>query len=79
VWRGPLGNAVAATEEREPRGEYVIVIDGAAPPAAPDDDGLLDALRNQLAGGATRRDAVATVAAATGLPRRRIYDLALTI
>jgi 16S rRNA (cytidine1402-2'-O)-methyltransferase len=78
-WRGSLGAAVAATAEREPRGEYVIVLAGCAPADAPDDDGLLDALRSQLAGGATRRDAVATVAAATGLPRRRIYDLALTI
>lgn len=35
VWRGTLGEAVAHWQEEEPRGEYVIVIDGGRAQAAP--------------------------------------------
>lgn len=76
TWRGTLDEAVARCEDVEPRGEYVVVVDGAdAPPPAEDDD-LRSALARSLAAGASTRDAVAEVAAAYGVPKRRVYDLA---
>jgi len=79
VWRGTLSDAQRHVGEQEPRGEYVVVVDGASPPGPADDDAILTALRMALQGGADRRTAVATVMAATGAAKRRVYDLALTL
>ena len=79
VWRGTLAGAVRHVSEHEPRGEYVVVVDGASPPGPADDEAILTALRMALQGGADRRTAVATVMAATGAAKRRVYDLALTL
>lgn len=76
VWRGTLAGAVARVAEVEPRGEFVVVVDGAPAPEVPDDDAVRAALAEARAGGATTKDAVAAVAARLGLPRRRVYDLA---
>lgn len=81
VWRGTLADAVAHLAEHEPRGEFVVVVEGA--PVAPVDDltdeVLLDALRAALAADDNRKAAVATVMAQTGAPKRRVYDLALQL
>jgi 16S rRNA (cytidine1402-2'-O)-methyltransferase len=76
VWRGSLGEAVAWVRASTPRGEIVLVLEGAPATEPPDDGALVDALRNELAGGATARDAARTVAARLDVPRRRVYDLA---
>ena len=60
----------------EPKGEFVIVLGGAAPPPAVTDDELRDALEEEVAAGATTRDAVAAVVARYGVAKRRVYDLA---
>jgi 16S rRNA (cytidine1402-2'-O)-methyltransferase len=76
TWRGTLAEARARTEEIEPRGEYVVVVDGAdAPPVAADAE-LAAALARLVADGSSTRDAVAEVANAYGVPKRRVYDLA---
>jgi 16S rRNA (cytidine1402-2'-O)-methyltransferase len=77
VWRGTLEEAVARSEAGEPRGEHVIVVGGAAPAAPVGDDELLIALRRLRDEGLSTRDAVAEMAAAYEVPRRRVYDLAL--
>ena len=77
VWRGTLDEAVARTEAVEPRGEHVLVVDGAPPPAGVDDEQIVAAIDERLAAGASRRDAVAEVAHGLGVARRRVYDLAL--
>ena len=79
VWRGTLGEAATHLGERAPRGEYVVVLEGAPVAAAADDETVLAALRMALAAGADRRTAVATVMSSTGAAKRRVYDLALTI
>jgi 16S rRNA (cytidine1402-2'-O)-methyltransferase len=79
VWRGSLAAAVDHLGRVEPRGEYVVVLAGAAPAPAADDDAIRAALVAAVAGGATRRDAVATVTAALGVARRRVFDLATTL
>ncbi|MFN8022215.1 MAG: 16S rRNA (cytidine(1402)-2'-O)-methyltransferase [Acidimicrobiales bacterium] len=79
VWRGTLDEAVVHVDRVEPRGEYVLVLDGAAPPAAADDDAIRAALRAALSRGDTRKDAVATVTATLGVPKRRVFDLATSL
>lgn len=66
-------------DRSRPRGEYVLVVEGAPAPAPATDDALLDALRAQLATGADRRSAIAVVIATSGAAKNRVYDLALTI
>ncbi|MEA2717172.1 MAG: rRNA (cytidine1402-2-O)-methyltransferase [Actinomycetota bacterium] len=79
VWRGTLAEAVDHLAEREPLGEYVLVVDGA--PARPPATGseVEDALRVRLAAGVPTRDAVAEVAAELEVPKRQVYDAALRL
>jgi 16S rRNA (cytidine1402-2'-O)-methyltransferase len=79
AWRGTLAEAIAHVAEVEPRGEYVVVLDGAPAAASADDGAILGMLRAELQGGVDRRTAIATVMSATGAAKRRVYDLALTI
>lgn len=76
VWRGTLAEAVGWVAEREPPGEIVVVLDGAPPAAPPDDAAILDAVRSELAAGASARDAARTVATRLDVPRRRAYEIA---
>jgi 16S rRNA (cytidine1402-2'-O)-methyltransferase len=78
TWRGTLGEA--ADRAADPvRGEHVIVIDGAPPPLPANDEEIVGRLGEALATGTTRSEAVAEVAGALGVPRRRVYDLALRL
>ena len=80
VLRFSLAEAAAHFDTTEPRGEFVIVLEGRSEQRAkPSDDDLLDRLRQSVAGGLSRRDAVAEVTAATGEPKRRVYDLSTTL
>lgn len=79
VWRGTLAEAAVHLTERAPRGEYVLVVEGAPAAVEADDDAILAALRMALEGGADRRSAIATVMASTGAAKRKVYDLALTL
>jgi 16S rRNA (cytidine1402-2'-O)-methyltransferase len=79
VWRGDLAGAAQWIDGVTPRGEYVVVLDGAADGPAPDDDALIAMLRAALDDGDSRRDAVDRVASGTGVSRNRVYELALTI
>lgn len=74
VVRGTLGDVRIGA----PRGEYVLVIEGApADDAPPSDDAVRAALREELAAGRSRRDAAAVVARRLGVPKRVAYDLAV--
>jgi 16S rRNA (cytidine1402-2'-O)-methyltransferase len=79
VWRGTLADAAARLAEVAPRGEYVVVVEGAPAAADATDEQIVDALRTALADGADRRTAIATVMGVTRANKRRVYDLALTI
>jgi len=76
VWRGTLDEAVARAEDDEPRGEWVMVLEGEEP-EGPDDEAITDALSDLLAEGTERRTAVEEVSASLGVPRNRVYRLAL--
>ena len=79
VWRGTLGQATAWAAERQPPGEMVIVLAGAPAAAPPGDEDVLAALRDELEGGATTRDAAKAVAERLSVPRRRAYDMAVRV
>ena len=79
MWRGSLHDAVRHATDVAPRGEYVIVLEGARPPAPATDDDITAALRAEMAAGASKRDAAARVAAKLGAPKRRVYELALQL
>lgn len=79
MWRGSLHDAVRHATDVAPRGEYVIVLEGARPPAPATDDDITTALRAEMAAGASKRDAAARVAAKLGAPKRRVYELALQL
>lgn len=76
VFRGTIAGALGYLAE--PRGEFTLVIEEA--PAAVEnlsDDDLRARLLYLKQGGHSMRDAVARVAAETGIPRRRVYALGL--
>lgn len=80
VYRGGLRDAVQHVTEREPRGEHVIVVSGAVAGAAVVSDVAIgDALRGELERGLSARDAAATVAERLGVPKRRAYELAISL
>lgn len=77
IRRGPLASLAAGAPDAEQRGEVVLVIDRAKPAAASAET-LETALRAALAR-SSLREAVATVTAETGLPRRQVYQAALAL
>ena len=79
VRRAGLGELAAHYAVHAPRGEIVLVIGPAPEEAAPAGADLDAQLRAALATGASLRDAAAMVAAATGLPRRQVYNRALQL
>jgi 16S rRNA (cytidine1402-2'-O)-methyltransferase len=80
VRRGDLAALAQAYQgDAEVRGEFTLVV---APPAANGevaDEGEIDALLQRALQRASVKDAVSEVAAATGRPRREIYQRALTL
>ena len=74
VVRGTLGTVAIG----DPRGEYVVVVGGhRSGSAEPGDDEIRAALRVHLGAGATKRDAVASVATELGVPKKQVYALAI--
>jgi len=78
-WRGDLAGAAAWATEREPPGEIVLVLGGAPPAPEADDQAVAEAVRAALGEGLSVRDAAARVANRLGVPRRRVYGVALEI
>ncbi len=78
VARGTL-EELAARFAQGARGEIAVVISGAPPPedADIDDAGLRRLVAAGLAAGKSARDVAADLSASLGLPRKRIYDLAI--
>ena len=77
IWRGALGEACERAAIRDPIGEHVVMLAGAPPPAPPTEAVVVDAVGSALSGGASLRDAATAVAAALGVPRRHVYDIAI--
>ena len=75
VWRGTL--AEACERSGDPRGEHVVVLGGAENAEPASDEEIAGALLVELDGGADNRVAVASVSAALGVPKRRVYEIAV--
>ena len=75
TWVGTLTAAIDRCSRVEPRGEYVLVVEGAPAPVGVDDDEVVGALRAALADGASRRDAAASVATALDVAPNRVKRL----
>jgi 16S rRNA (cytidine1402-2'-O)-methyltransferase len=79
VWRGTVSASLAHYQKEPPRGEFTLVLAGAA------DDGeqawaearVRQALTESIRSGSSRRDAVVQVAKACGWPKREVYRLAM--
>lgn len=76
TWRGTLGELGERLAESPPRGEHVVVLGPAGPPAAPTDAEVLAALEARVATGQTRRDAAAAVAEDLGVAHNRVKRIA---
>ena len=75
ILRLTLGEAVAYFAENEPRGEFVLVLEGAAPAAEVTTLEDAVALVEQLvANGLTKKDAVRQAARDLGFPKNALYD-----
>jgi 16S rRNA (cytidine1402-2'-O)-methyltransferase len=79
VWRGSLAAAVARVGAQEPRGEHVIVLGGAPPPAPATIADVDAALAARRAAGVDRKTAVSEVARELGVAKRAVYDAALRL
>jgi 16S rRNA (cytidine1402-2'-O)-methyltransferase len=80
VRREPLGALASWAASGEVLGEITLVVAGrpAPPPATADDvAGLVEQIRRRVEGGQRLKDAVAEVAAGTGLSKRDLYDAAI--
>lgn len=77
--RMTLDEAVAYYETQAPRGEYVLIVEGAreaAEPAVTQGDAVAH-VQALIAQGYSRKDAVRQVAAETGFPKNALYDAVL--
>lgn len=80
VVRGTLADVAEQFADGAARGEFVVVLAGAVSTrGAETDDELTSLIQRELDAGASTRDAVAAVVSATGLPKRRIYELATAL
>ena len=71
-----LAEAVAYYEVNDPRGEYVLVVEGAPESAAAEDWSSLsipDHVAQYISGGMSKMDAIKAVAKERGVPKNTIY------
>ena len=81
VVRTTLGEAIEKYTENAPKGEFVLVLDGAAPvekeiPTAEDAGEMVKRLMSE---GLSRKDAIKQTAKALDLPKNVVYDAALNL
>lgn len=76
VIRGKVSDAIAHFEENEPRGEFVLVVEGyITPDTPPVDKGCSTQMVQQLIdGGMDKKDAIRQTAKDLGLPKRDVYN-----
>ena len=79
VWRGTVSASLAYYQEKPPRGEFTLVLAGAADEGEPvwEEGRVHQALEELIRMGSTRRDAVAQVARTCGWHKREVYRLAM--
>ncbi|MBM0741242.1 16S rRNA (cytidine(1402)-2'-O)-methyltransferase [Phormidium sp. CLA17] len=79
-WRGTIAEAIDHYRDRDPIGEFTLVLAGAElNPLILSDDALKIELQALLSQGHSRSEASRQLAQQTALPRRQIYQLALSL
>jgi 16S rRNA (cytidine1402-2'-O)-methyltransferase len=79
-WRGTVGEAIAHYAENSPQGEFTLVVAGTpVEPRQWSESALKAELEDLLHQGFSRSQASRQLAQTTGLARRELYQLALTI
>jgi 16S rRNA (cytidine1402-2'-O)-methyltransferase len=79
-WRGTIAEAIAHYTQRDPQGEYTLVLAG-IPPSHPQltEEELKTELKQLITQGISRSQASRQLAKFTSLPRRQLYQLALSL
>ena len=78
VQRMTLGEACAYYAEQPPRGEFVLVVEGAVrQEEKPTLEAALERVQELLAQGASKKDAVKQASQETGFPKNALYDAAM--
>lgn len=79
VWRTTLGEAIEFYKTNDPKGEFVLVVEGAQPTADPADEytpeAAADLARERMAQGLSASDAAKEIAKLTGIKKGDIYKL----
>lgn len=79
-WRGTIEKALDYYSQREPQGEFTLIISGSSIKAPIlSEESIKSELIKLLKQGSSRSDACRQLAEQTSLPRRQIYQLSLTI
>ena len=82
ILRTTLGGAVAHYSTTEPRGEYVLVIEGGiptAPTAFWETMSVRDHVIHYISQGMKKNDAIKAAARDRGVPKNEVYQIALDI
>jgi 16S rRNA (cytidine1402-2'-O)-methyltransferase len=80
-WRGSIEDAIGYFTAHAPKGEFTLVLQGAAPSEKPawTEEVILRELQNLMDSGISRSEASRQLAELADLPRRQIYQLALAL
>ena len=79
IWRGTVSGAIERCTEIDPRGEYVLVLDGAPPATEPTEVEIREAVELALGRGLSKKDAAAEVAELFAVARNRVYEIAIAL
>jgi len=75
VWRGTLECAWVEWQRRQPRGEFTLILAGAAPASAWDDEQVCSAMVDLLSSGVSHSEAARRVARESGWSKSAVYAL----
>ena len=79
-WRGTIEEAIAHYSQRDPQGEYTLIVAGTPPTQVQlSEEELKAELLNIMSQGISRSQASRQLAKVTSVPRRQLYQLALAI
>ncbi|MDF2388314.1 16S rRNA (cytidine(1402)-2'-O)-methyltransferase [Nostoc ellipsosporum NOK] len=79
-WRGTIAEAIAHYNQRDPQGEYTLLVAGTLPSQTQlTEEELKAELQHLISQGISRSQASRQLAKFTSLPRRQIYQLALSL
>ena len=75
IWRGTLSDALAEWRDREPRGEFTLLVEGAPEPGPWDETRVRSALSALMAEGISHSEAARRVAQQSGWAKSDVYAL----